>query len=173
MRWSESNKTRSCNETRPRPGCSKPAIHLSNMVFPAPDGPRMLSGVSEALNATLSWKSGSCFSICTSSAISTRHPASTPESLRARPVIQTAQKSQRNYDVNCAPCKGTLHFVCFHREIDGDRNRFGPAGDVPRNHQRGAEFSQRARKRKYGAGKHSRPCERQRDFAEYAPIRCA
>src|SRR5580704_14950469 len=172
MRWSESNKTRSCNEIRPRPGCSKPAIHLSNMVFPAPDGPRMLSGVANALNATLSWKSGSCFSTCTSSAISTRHPASTPEPLRARPVIEAAQKSQRNYDVYCAPHEGTLHFVGFHCEINGDRNRLGSAGDVSRNHQRGAEFPKRARKRKHRAGEDPRPCQRQRDFLEHAPIRC-
>src|SRR5271156_2982483 len=173
IRRPESNRTRPFNETRPRPGCSKPAMHLSNIVFPAPDGPRMLSGASDALKDTLSSKSGSFFSICTSSAMSTRHPMSAPETLRARPVVEAAEKCQRNHNIHGAPGEGALHFVRFHREVDSDRNRLSLTWDISRDHQRGAEFSKRARKRKYGAGKNTRPCQRKSDFTEHTPLRCA
>src|SRR6202050_175750 len=173
MPCSESNKIRPFNATRPRPGLCNPAMHCSNIVLPAPEAPRMLSGASDAQNETFSWKSGSSFSIWTSSAISTRHPTGASKSLRASPVIQAAKKSERNYNIHSAPGQRTLRFIGFHCKINGDWNRLRLAGNVSSDHQRGAEFPESARKRKYRAGQHARPSKRKRDFPRYAPFRCA
>src|ERR1700691_118471 len=172
MPCSESNKIRSFNATRPRPGLCNPAMHCSNIVLPAPEAPRMLSGASDAQNETLSWKSGRSFSIWTSSAMSTCHPTSASKSLRARPVIQAAKESERNYNIHGAPGQRTLRFIGFHRKINGDWNRLRLPGDVSSDHQRGTEFPESASKREYRAGQHSRPSKRQRDFPKYAPFRC-
>src|ERR1700685_837084 len=173
MPCSESNKIRSFNATRPRPGLCNPAMHCSNIVLPAPEAPRMLSGASDAQNETLSWKSGRSFSIWTSSAMSTCHPTSASKSLRARRVIQAAKESERNYNILGAPGQRTLRFIGFHRKINGDWNRLRLGGNISSDYQRGTEFPERARKRKYGAGQHAGPSKRQLDFPKYPPFRCA
>ena len=87
---SESKRTRSFNVMRPRLGRSRPAMQRNSMDLPAPDAPRMLSGVSVARNATSSVKSASFFSIWTSRVTSVLSPALAAQALRVRPVVQTA-----------------------------------------------------------------------------------
>src|SRR5271156_4659137 len=113
---------RSFNATRPRPGFSRPAIQRNSMDLPAPDAPRMLSGVSVAWNETSSVKSVSFFSIWTSRVTSVLPPALAPQTLGVRPVVKTAQKRDGDADVHGAPGHGALNFVCFHGKINRDGN---------------------------------------------------
>src|ERR1700729_1640603 len=172
-RWSESKRMRSFSEMRPRPGFSKPAMQRNSMDLPAPEAPRMLSGVSVARNATSSVNSASFFSIWTSRATSVLSPAFAAQALRVRPIVKSAQQRDGDADVHSAPGHGTLNFVCFHGKIDRDGDCFGFSRDISGEHQGSAEFSQGARERKNRTGQHSWPGERQGDFAKNTGFGCA
>src|SRR5580692_3989740 len=132
-------------------------MQRNSMDLPAPDAPRMLSGVSVAWNETSSVKSASFFSIWTSRVTSVLAPALAPQTLRVRPVVQTAQQRDGDADVHGAPGHGTLDFVCFHGKINRDGNRFGFPRDISGEHQGRTKFSQRAREGKNCTRQHSGP----------------
>src|ERR1700684_1736710 len=172
-RWAESKRTRSFSAMRPRPGFSRPALQRNSMDLPAPDAPRMLSGVSVARNATSSVNSASFFSTWTSKVTSELPPACAAQALRVRPIVKPAQQRDRDADVHRAPGHGALNFVCFHGKIDRDGDCLGFSWDVSGEHQGSAEFSEGARERKNRTGQHSGPGERQGDFAKNTGFGCA
>src|SRR5580658_11871 len=144
-RCAESKSIRSFRVMRPRPGFSRPAMQRNNMDLPAPDAPRMLSGVSVARNATSSVKSASFFSIWTSRVTSVLPPTFAAQTLRVRPVVKPAEQDDGDAHVHGAPGHGTLDFVCFDGEINRDGNCFGFARDISGEHQSSAKFTQGAR----------------------------
>src|ERR1700733_5538930 len=172
-RWDESKRTRSFSMMRPRPGLSKPAMQRNSMDLPAPEAPRMLSGVSVARNATSSVNSASFFSIWTSRAMSVLPPAFAAQALRMRPIVKPAKQRDGDADVHGAPGQGMLNFVCFHGKIDRDGDCFGFSWDISGEHQGRAELSERARERKNRTGQHPWPGQRQGDFAKNTGFGCA
>src|SRR5580658_3157306 len=133
-RWSESKRMRSFSEMRPRPGFSKPAMQRNSIDLPAPEAPRMLSGVSVALKATSSVNSASFFSIWTSRVTSVLSPAFAAEALRVRPVVEPAEQCDGDADVHGAPGHGALNFVCFDGKINRDGDCFGFSWDISGEH---------------------------------------
>src|SRR5271170_8046038 len=131
---SESKRMRSFNVMRPRLGFSRPAMQRNSMDFPAPDAPRMLSGVSVARNETSNVNSASCFSIWTSRVTLVLSPALAAQALRVRPVVKTGEQRDRDAYIHGAPGHGALDFVCFDGKIDRDGNGFGFSGDISGKH---------------------------------------
>src|SRR5690348_14188492 len=86
------------------------------------------------------------------------------------PVIKSREQRQGNRGVDGTPEERARNVIVFNREIDGDWDRCGTSGNVPRDHERGAEFPQGTRKGKNRSRENSRPRERQSHFAKDAPF---
>src|ERR1700680_92241 len=106
-----------------------------SMVLPAPDGPRMLSGASSAVNDTFSVKSTSFFAIWISSVTSAPRPTGAPRASCVRPVVESAQQREGNQQIDHTPNHRPPKIVCFHSEVDGDGNRCCPSGYVSGENQ--------------------------------------
>src|SRR5690242_8797642 len=134
---------------RPRSGAIRPAIILTSVVLPAPDGPNSPATPSGISSWALMKKSPSRFSTSMASiSLSVKVRAGAP-----RQPFGDHKGSER--DENCDQYQASCRFVSARRLREGvDRSRDGLrlARDIRHECNGGAELSQRLGKAQHDAG---------------------
>src|SRR5258706_10972582 len=140
VRACESNNTMSSSAMRPRSGASRPAIMLTIVVLPAPDGPNRAVTPPEVSNCADSAKSPSCFSTETASILFTVEPRAGA----ARQPFGGNQRDQRDGDRHDDEAAGRRVAAGNLRErVDRRRDGLRLARNVGHERDGGAKLAQR------------------------------
>ncbi len=150
---------------RPASGRTSPARHCSVRVLPAPDGPKSATTPSPALHSTSSVKPGSDLRM--RDLEPARHAARAPRRL-ADDQHEAGQRGEHRHQAERLAALARLH-----RGVDGERHGRGPARDVARQHQGGAELAERAREGEHEPGQDPVAGQRQRHLERGAQLRAA
>src|SRR5215212_1171824 len=161
----ESNSTVSSSTMRPRSGVTNPAIILTKVVLPAPDGPNNAVTPLFASKRTASEKSPSFFSASTDSiSISVEAGAGA-----ARQPFGGDQRRERDDDGDDnQPARRAFATRHLHEGVDCRRDGLRLAGNIGHEGDGGAELAQRLGEAEHHAGDDARQGQRQRNGQEGA-----
>src|SRR5262245_19637086 len=159
MRVLESNSTVSAMAMRPRSGVTRPAIMLTSVVLPDPEGPnRAVTPFAVAKRAAIV-NSPRLFSTSTASTLLSMEAHAGP----ARQPFGEHERHERNRDRDQHQASGSS--IAARRlgvGVDRGRDCLGLAWDVGNERNRRAEFAERLGKAEHAAGDQPRQRERQR-----------
>src|SRR5580704_2581773 len=158
MRWAESNSTAASIAIRPRSGATNPAIMLTSVVLPAPEGPNTPVTPFPLWKRALREKSPSRFSTSTSSML---FPVEAHAGAPRQPFGRH-QRGERDHDRHQHQPPGRRIAVGYLSEsVDGGRDRLRLARNVGHEGDGGAELAERLGEAEHDAGDEARQRERQ------------
>src|SRR5450755_3828049 len=160
MRAASSNSTSPSSAMRPRSGLSSPAIMLTTVVLPAPDGPNKTVAPVSLANFAVTAKSPSFFSTSTANI---SNPVESRMSAAGEPFRRDQGGKRNDHGDDHQRERGGIAARHLRERVDRRRDGLRLARNVGDESDGGAEFTERTGKRQHHAGDDARQRQRQRD----------